>query len=113
MTYPDDVLEKALDAFSVVILLQPQDRPGAMRAALAAAEAAMWRPIETAPKDGTIVDCHCAAYGLDRIVWRSHPEWGDDRAGWWSIPSRAFIREDAIQYWRPLPTPPAASTGRG
>lgn len=75
-----------------------------MRAALEAAEAAAWEPIETAPKDGTYI-----------LLWR--PGFRQETAHWladmigfdwpWLLP---LPGEDRMRlkptHWRPLPEPP-------
>lgn len=101
--------------------------PRIMRAALEAAEDAAWQPIETAPKDGTVVDLWIE--GADDLVdfyaptakkvkgrplrhgraveWRwSHrppnaPGWYP--AGGLGYPLAPEVRAVA---WRPLPQPP-------
>lgn len=116
-TYPDDVVEKALvewfrDAPEVLADMTPEYRAQMMkdmRRALAAAEAAMWRPIETAPIakkvqvwSGTWRSAFPGMYtgnGMWVIVDTCEPE----AKGW----------ETVATHWRHLPTPPAASTGRG
>lgn len=80
------------------------------RAAIAAYEQAMWRPIEEAKKDGTLVDLFLP-YGIGRITscfWR---EDGDCGPNWY----RTVIEDDqpfdfavgcAPTHYRPLPPPP-------
>tara|TARA_R110000751_G_scaffold307812_1_gene431804 strand:+ start:4090 stop:4422 length:333 start_codon:yes stop_codon:yes gene_type:complete len=70
-----------------------------------------WQPIETAPKDGTVVLCCCAAnYGpytghYECAAWvdtNEHDEFGDD------------ARPCYPTHWAPLPAPPAEKeTGHG
>ena len=58
-----------------------------------------WRPIETAPKDGTQV--LLSGVGLKRWVSTGHylkgHWWDDDGPGWLA----------KVDYWMPLPEPPA------
>jgi hypothetical protein len=70
-----------------------------------------WRPIETAPKDGSdvLLYCRCQhdgrAYAPDRNVG-----WWEPAAGWW------HARDGLIEptHWMPLPAPPASgSYGHG
>lgn len=68
-----------------------------------------WRPIETAPKDGTKVDLWCRAPGLSagsgRVPdcwfsagrWWAYDEHGDDQC-------RSQVHN--ATHWRPLPPPP-------
>ena len=64
-------------------------------AAIAAYEAAQWRPIESAPKEGVVL-----LYSPHEIVLA---EW--DERGWFEA------RDGGMAYnpthWRPLPPPPA------
>ena len=121
MTYPDDVVEKALDACSPEWRMK--DKVGQflartqMRHALAAAESAMWRPIETAPEDGTPIILLYDLPGLSdyhaRIVIC---HWSKNCGGRWVFNQRAafgYSTKYQPKLWAPLPTPPAASTGRG
>ena len=78
-----------------------------------------WQPIETAPRDGTLVD-----------LWVRLPDgsairladcyWGRDQRGkrgkCWHAPYMDYQaeygpvpRNHAITHWRPLPAPPEAS----
>lgn len=126
MTYPDDVVEKARAAHALAIakLFDESNRhtlwgpeiteakiKDAWRAALAAAEAAMWRPIETAPRDGTHV---LVVNRLNPNIPPAPVHWFD---GAWSLSANQKAEySDWVwgqpTHWRPLPTPPAASPGR-
>ena len=63
-----------------------------------ALEAMGWQPIETAPKDGTIVDL------LHKDGFRLIDQWWDDEDQSWAA---ALFRGDDITHWMPLPEPPA------
>lgn len=75
------------------------------RAALTAAKAGGWLPIETAPKDGTRI-----------LVWRKHAtrpliaryqkdfEWFEDEDG---------VHLYNLIYWQPLPNPPKEQSAGG
>lgn len=67
--------------------------------------ASAWRPIETAPRDGTVVIVHAAERdGLPafQTVCAWHPD-----AGW----CVCELRE--VTHWQPLPAPPATAEGSG
>jgi hypothetical protein len=57
-----------------------------------------WKPIETAPKDGTIIDLHHSKYGRIRSV-----SWDRDDEFWIAEDEDPFIT-----HWIPLPLPPQA-----
>jgi hypothetical protein len=84
-------------------------------AALAARPAApeaqgAWRPIETAPKDGTHIIAHDEHYGVCEAVWRSA---FDDLAeepfeGLWDLNHSALNEATG---WQPMPAPPSSGQG--
>jgi hypothetical protein len=111
MTYPDDVVEKALATWDEQYRHQFRTRQEAMQMVLAAAEAAMWRPPETAKLGETVLGAYINFDGTPstaEVAWIGplSKEWESRHAF-----SHGFsIRKpDAI---RDIPTPPAASTGR-
>lgn len=63
-----------------------------------------WQPIETAPKDGTIVDL------LTKDGVRVTDEWWkeDDGEGFWSC----LLPDDEFTHWMPLPAPPLQTEGK-
>ena len=67
------------------------------RAALIAAERAAWRPIETAPRDGTEIQVWGPSYRRAREV-----VWCDGQ--WWSTVGYGYY--PSVTRWRPLPAPP-------
>lgn len=74
---------------------------------LARMEPVGWRPIETAPKDGTIIDLWVRPY--IGIAYRACDYWWLESAGVW----RTHVRRDIplrckVTHWRPVPTPPEA-----
>lgn len=96
----------------------------AMRAAIAAYEAALWQPIESAPKEGTVIDLWVPEWFLDspqRVTdcsWRSArvPFSGRIAEGWFR-PNDEFGSEDVWlpddpdnqpgpTHWRYPPAPP-------
>ncbi len=65
-----------------------------------------WRPIETAPKDGTHILCYIPETSEPALMyvlkWDRHPSWGlswleADGEGWMAC---------APTHWMPLPAPP-------
>jgi len=63
-----------------------------------------WQPIETAPKDGTIIIVRGGV-----AYWRERTSHWDGAAGWWTIagfdwPGRPIQWE--VTHWMPLPEPP-------
>ena len=76
-------------------------------AALEAYDAAAWQNIESAPKDGTVVDLWCRAYTGKSA--RVPDMWWTDRTGWRSGKRDPWAESMAkgAAYWRPMPTPPA------
>lgn len=71
-----------------------------LRAGEQTTEETRWQPIETAPKDGTLV-----LVFDEGLMVVSH--WFDDevngKSGWWD----SGIMEPPPQSWMPLPTPPS------
>lgn len=95
---PEILIEVALAAWDKT--RRHLDPTGAirMRAALAAYEAALWQPIETAPTDGTLCTVYAAPYeGLSGFVTHAayHPDAG------WCVDERR-----TATHWSPLPPPP-------
>lgn len=69
-------------------------------AALAAYEAALWQPIDTAPRDGTRVLVFAPPSGSEYPAMVQRVDWWRD-GGWWQMrPGHPYT------HWRPLPTPP-------
>lgn len=72
------------------------------RAAITAYEAAQWRPIESAPKDGTWVLLWCG--------WCIEGRWfenGERVQNQWSDDGMGVNPIFHVTHWRPLPPPPA------
>lgn len=80
-------------------LLREKERPGAG-----------WRPIETAPKDGTTFLAYQAEEGVDFFHWQDFGADSTAPKGW----RDSFIHvypegsENGPKHWMPLPVPPAA-----
>lgn len=87
-----------------------------LNATLAQLEASRWRPIESAPKDGTILVAipHQFTKGVFVITSASWYAPASDTQGWY-IMSRFWGKEPTQpSHWMPLPAPPAvASEGDG
>lgn len=66
-----------------------------------------WQPIESAPKDGTLVLCAAGAL-MASCMYRSHmtPNWVLPGQNGWIWP---FGKEDPT-HWMPLPAPPVDVT---
>lgn len=73
-------------------------------------EAETWRPIETAPKDGTWVLLYWPMTRTNVVVAGHFYAASDGEAVWWSLP-KVDTHNDPT-HWRPLPSPPTEE-GRG
>jgi len=115
MTITDQMVEAALQAYcgqdhQLDFGVLP-DYIAAMRAALEAADAAAWQPIETAPMDGGAVLCWPFVYfGL--FEGRGEQEivvgyFSDD--DWWCENAPTAKRFEPT-HWRPLPAAPKETT---
>lgn len=63
-----------------------------------------WQPIETAPKDGTIVDLWCGRDG-ERLVNYRRTDLGNGNVFYEPVViGRTCVR--TATYWMPQPTPP-------
>ena len=81
------------------------------------AQAEGWRPIETAPKDGTYLllweqystnpFVGCWAFG----VWAVSHEHVDAEGGWDGANVVDSISQERITHWMPLPNPPTSAEG--
>ena len=101
------ITDKMVEAAMLAWAANPDGPMDAMRAALLAADAAAWEPMETAPTDGSTV-----------IVYAPSPDpekWHETVCGLPAIICTAAYHEDAgycvddirePTHWRPLPTPP-------
>jgi len=112
MQVTDEMVDAALDAHHAASLAISSDPFEAMRSALTAALAAMWRPISEAPKDGQRI---LAIYGgQTRIVQyakTSHvPLYGFCLADQ-GPEDFDIVPESKIAGWQTLPSPPAQEEG--
>lgn len=91
--------------------LDPQTITSIVTELLSRREADEWRPIETAPKDGTTI--FLTNGGWVDTGWWSTSLWigGSANAGWVTDDEReiGIVHQD-ITHWRPLPQPPQGST---
>lgn len=86
------------------------------------AEQVGWRPIETAPKDGTVFMVTGEGYDWPEIVrWEHYDESAKGETGaegYWSYAEPLlndvtdYPGDDEWTHWMPLPTPPAEGSGR-
>jgi len=74
-----------------------------------------WRPIETAPKDGTFIIVYYRMIGspFGNCHWIDVVRWASFGGG----PEAWLDTDDLVScdptHWRPLPPPPALATGEG
>ncbi len=68
-----------------------------------------WRPIDTAPKDGTeILVAHNGA--VSAAFWVDTTTYTDEEVlvnGYWSVHVTTHCDETRLTHWMPLPEPPA------
>ena len=74
-----------------------------MGAATPTAQAEGWRPISTAPRDGTEVLADTS--GLGRVV----VYWDDEESQWGT--GLGYLDRGAPTHWMPLPPPPTSAEG--
>jgi len=86
--------------------------PAALHNALIEAAAALrsqwegsWLPIETAPKDGTVILVPCENWGVETVSWKTWHATGGP--GWYG---RANHHRKRPTHWRPRPPAPAQET---
>ncbi len=65
-----------------------------------------WQPIETAPKDGSIVILGCAHPGFRPVAVC----WAQDKVRWeWPMSNGRPLKHYDPTHWQPLPAPPEMS----
>ncbi|WP_440984958.1 DUF551 domain-containing protein [Xanthomonas sontii] len=70
-----------------------------------------WLPIETAPKDGTVIDLWCGEYN-ERLTNYRRVKLAPDNIFYSPTKSgRSVVR--TATHWMPLPEPPGGDDGRG
>ena len=80
-----------------------------------------WQPIETAPRDGTVIDLWAEGFRFADCMWgkpehccgeagwHCDSEWHGQEPGWVVTADNAFLWTDyEPPHWMPLPAPPAA-----
>ena len=75
------------------------------------AERYLWRPIETAPKDGTEILVYCprlgvcgpAKWDVNKFAKTPRPFWSHWGERIWGV---TWVRSDQPTHWMPLPGPP-------
>ena len=73
------------------------------RASPPTAQAEGWRPISTAPRDGTEVLADTSGLGLVVVYW------DDDESQWGT--GLGYLERGAPTHWMPLPPPPTSAEG--
>jgi hypothetical protein len=71
-----------------------------------------WKPIETAPKDGTIIDLW--VLWSDAPARRANCKWSGDEVEGWEL-GEGFTQFQysswpVVTHWMPLPAPPSGSS---
>lgn len=76
-----------------------------------------WRPIETAPKDGSSIllfipgfECrkvYCGYWDDDRYAAKPKPYWSNDAERWLG---KVSVRSNTPSHWMPFPDPPTDAT---
>lgn len=79
----------------------------------AGVDAAGWRPIETAPRDGTRVLVWRPRESDDHVAHAGVDHWRDDNAGGGSGSWYRSRRYQQPTHWMPLPAPPSLPTPGG
>lgn len=69
------------------------------------AEARQWQPIETSPKDGTVIDLWVPPRGR-MTDYRYDNEYSDSGGMWCKYHSLVAISDGRPTHWMPLPDPP-------
>lgn len=101
MQVTDEMVRAALDRYGSDDYTNNTD---AMRAALTAALAAMWRPASEAKKDGTEYLCFVPGLGLGQMVLY----WSD---GYWREKANGMGLRREPEAIIPLPSPPTQTGG--
>jgi hypothetical protein len=76
----------------------------------AALESMQWQPIETAPKDGSVIYLYCPRFNCTRGSWK-HDEYFRDEERWFSEDGDSestgyYYVPLNPTHWMPIPTPP-------
>lgn len=74
-----------------------------------AAEGDGWLPIESAPRDGTLILIFKPPVWRDAVRWHEN----DDGCGHWLDAALETVSCEAPTHWRPFPAPPAPSAEAG
>jgi len=74
-----------------------------------------WLPIESAPKDGTVIDLWSDEYGrLTDCYWGAPMAYEGGETGWVHAHSNEWAESpDEFVHWRPLPLPPVKGGQNG
>ena len=77
-----------------------------------------WQPIETAPKDGTVIEvvfkrfkrpilCYWRFWDERQLHWEGKKPW----AGWYSFENKCIYSSEDATHWRSIPPLPQAKEG--
>ncbi|MEN5249972.1 hypothetical protein [Brucella pseudintermedia] len=74
-----------------------------------------WMPIESAPKDGTVIDLWSDEYGrLTDCYWGAPMAYEGGETGWVHAHSNEWAESpDEFVHWRPLPSAPSGGDRHG
>lgn len=109
-TEPDRLEEMLPEAIDYSWQDEVEDAHAAISALAPLMAGEGWRPIEMAPRDGTVFDAWCqpSGYGngfrIANVVW-------EPRYGAFFSNEEGILADDVI-HWRPLPPPPAEHLNR-
>jgi hypothetical protein len=66
-----------------------------------------WKPIESAPKDGTRVLLWLKGNGNEHVIGRWKPQYEGDAFPWYGDAGYESFKENLVTHWQPLPAPPS------
>ena len=113
---PEDITAAAIRALMVA---EHEMVESVAQALLSERNATRWQPIETAPKDGTVVDLWARREQTDKYErladchWCGMTDWlGNEYDGWDGLSPGLRRTYDNPTHWMPLPEPPIATAIR-
>lgn len=68
-----------------------------------------WQPIETAPRDGTVIQCWHKVYKCPiSVLWKDDGfPYRGERLNWYERSYTTAWPEQSFTHWMPLPPPPS------